>query len=250
MQHPILLCVVLSLLWALSASQVFVPTPCLEHTVLPWFITFFHKIWLCQENPLELPYALERKCSPRWHTWTSNRSPQPSHGLGPVSLAASWVRPNAKMALANVWAEMRWTSSSPTKTKPWCWKLKTFWPTIGTSCLQWQMARAMGQKGFPLWAGAWSGLPCTWPKRKARAGIPQCSRTWLKFLPNSKRRCPISQVAQPCPPTLQPLPMKSQHWSQSHWRTGSMIQTNSCIFLHLQYKDFSKHTTHALVQHI
>lgn len=60
------------------------------------------------------------------------------------------------------------------------------------------------------------------------------TRTWLKSLPNSKRRCPISQVAQPCPPTLQPLPMKSQHWSQSHWRTGSMqsfkqILAFSCI---------------------
>ena len=36
------------------------------------------------------------------------------------------------MALANAWAGMRWTSSSPTRTEPVCWQLKTFWPTIGT----------------------------------------------------------------------------------------------------------------------
>lgn len=43
-------------------------------------------------------------------------------------------------------------------------------------------------------------------------------------------------------PTLEPESLED--------RFHAIIQTNSCIFLHLQYKDFSKHTTHALVQHI
>ena len=42
-----------------------VPIPCLEHTVLPCFMAlFFDQICICQENALEIPYALEKKVSP------------------------------------------------------------------------------------------------------------------------------------------------------------------------------------------
>lgn len=65
MQHPVLPCVEPAMsTHVLPRCCAYIL--CLEHTVLPCFMAlFFDQICICQENALELPYALEKKCFPK-----------------------------------------------------------------------------------------------------------------------------------------------------------------------------------------